>query len=91
MTLTMKQAIAEVLRTNGPLSLMTIVNLTKEQGEPEWLRDQIQITVKNLCSYGVIENSERTHGLYWFRSEAFPAEVVFAGASSHAVPVQQFA
>lgn len=72
----MKQAVAEVLRTNGPLSLMTIVNLTKEQGEPEWLRDQIQITVKNLCSYGIIEVSERTQGLYWFYNEAIPAETV---------------
>lgn len=68
----MKQAVAEVLRTNGPLPLMTIVNLTKEQGEPEWLRDQIQITVKNLCSYGIFEVSDRTHGLYWFHNEAYP-------------------
>lgn len=82
MTLTMKQAVAEVLRTNGPLSLTTIVTLTKEQGKPEWLRDQIQITVKNLCSYGVIEVSERTHGLYWFHNEQFPADVLATSNSA---------
>lgn len=86
----MKQAVAEVLRTNGPLPMMTIVNLTKEQGEPQWLRDQIQITVKNLCSYGIIEVSERTHGLYWFYNEAIPVDIIPASATP-AILSPQFA